>query len=156
MQDEINYLTQYISLEEKRLTNILHTKFNIADNINPHSIEIPNMMLQPIIENAIRHGIKPLENKTGEIVINFTLSNRIIECTITDNGIGRSASLQNKIAGVSTHKSFGLAIIKQRLQGYSTSNNQQYNINVIDLKDENNSPLGTKVIVHLPSKKIKL
>jgi Histidine kinase/Y_Y_Y domain len=153
LQDEIDYLIQYISLEEKRLTTVLHTTFSIADNINTQTIEIPNMMLQPIVENAIRHGIKPLENKTAEITLAFTLIKNIIQCIIIDNGIGREASNQSKLATVSTHKSFGLSIIEQRLQGYSKSYKQDYSIKVIDLKNENNIALGTKVILQLPIKK---
>jgi ligand-binding sensor domain-containing protein/anti-sigma regulatory factor (Ser/Thr protein kinase) len=152
LQDEIDYLKQYISLEEKRLTNSLITHFNIAYTINTQAIELPNMMLQPIIENAIRHGLKPLENKAGEIVINFSVNNNTLECIITDNGIGREASALNKTHGISSHKSFGLSIIKQRLQGYSKSYNQNYSIEIIDLKNENNIALGTKVILHLPIK----
>ena len=111
------------------------------------------MMLQPIIENAIRHGIKALENKIGKIDVSFTLNNNTIQFIINDNGIGRDASYKNKIDGINTHKSFGLFIIKQRLQGYSKSYNQDFNIEVIDLQNENNIAIGTEVILQLPIKK---
>ena len=90
LKDEKDYLEEYLALEQLRIPGQFEFSIAIDGNINISKTEIPNMMLQPIVENCIRHGIKHLENKKGTISISFHQHPDFILCTITDNGIGRN------------------------------------------------------------------
>ena len=92
------------------------TKFsysvNIDDNIDLKSIQVPALIIQPFIENAIWHGIVP-RNNGGKVSLNVLLKMRVIEIVIDDDGIGREASQQNKSAVVLTHQSKGVNLTQQ-------------------------------------------
>jgi ligand-binding sensor domain-containing protein len=147
---EKDYLSEYLVLEQLRIPNKFDFNFTIADDINIYKTEMPNMMLQPIIENCIRHGIKHLQNRKGKINIVITQVNNCLHCAVTDNGIGRKKT-GNSIA-LTSHKSYGMDIIEKRLKGLQAYGAANYFIQIADVTDENNLPLGTKVILQVPFK----
>ncbi len=150
LAQEKDYLSEYLVLEQLRTPNKFDFYFNIAGDINIYKTEIPNMMLQPIIENSIRHGIKHLQNRKGKINIVITLVNNCLHCAVTDNGIGRKKS-GNSIV-LTLHKSYGMDIIEKRLKGLQAYDAANCFIQITDVIDENNLPLGTKVILQVPFK----
>ncbi|MBL0146287.1 MAG: histidine kinase [Chitinophagaceae bacterium] len=117
--DEVEYIKEYVAMEQLRVADTFEFNFKIDENINTTNIEIPNMMIQPIVENAIRHGIKHLQNKKGKIDVELIKIEDVINCTVTDNGVGRTLKAEDKRAIFDTHKSYGMNIVMQRLQGFS-------------------------------------
>ncbi|MCF2221002.1 histidine kinase [Chryseobacterium sp. PS-8] len=113
LKDEISRLKMYVELEQLRFYPF---EFNIElNNIpDPEKIRIPNMMIQPFIENAIIHGISHLQEKDGQIALNVKLTGEQLTIEISDNGFGLQEN-QN----ISNHISKGVAIIKQRLKALS-------------------------------------
>lgn len=113
LKDEISRLKMYVELEQLRFYPF---EFNIElNNIpDPEKIRIPNMMIQPFIENAIIHGISHLQEKDGQIALNVKLTGEQLTIEISDNGLGLQEN-QN----ISNHISKGIAIIKQRLKALS-------------------------------------
>jgi len=98
LSDEIEILRQYIELQQARFSKGFHYEIRVSDDINTAQLLLPSLLLQPLIENAINHG---LFNKKGRglLLIEFTkgLSDAELICTIDDNGIGRSkAELLNR------------------------------------------------------------
>jgi len=98
LADEIEILKQYIELQQARFSKGFHYKINVADAINSTHVLLPSLLLQPLIENAINHG---LFNKKGEgmLIIDFKqgMNDTELICTIDDNGIGRAkARILNK------------------------------------------------------------
>lgn len=149
---EKNYLSEYLVLEQLRMPKGFEFDFSIHDNIDLYKTEIPNMMLQPIVENSIRHGIKHLENRKGKIDIAFHQVNRCIRCIVSDNGVGR-----NKTTGtveLTPHKSYGMSIVQKRLTGLPDYSPNNYFLKIEDILDADNIVVGTRVILQLPFKTV--
>jgi Histidine kinase/Two component regulator propeller len=147
---EKEYLLEYLVLEQLRMPNKFDFNFTIANYIDAYKTEIPNMMLQPIVENSIRHGIKHLQNRNGKINIAITQVNNCLHCEVTDNGIGRKEA--GSSVTLTSHKSYGMDIVEKRLKGLQAYDAANCFIEIMDITDENNLPLGTKVILQLPFK----
>lgn len=153
IREEKEYLGEYLFLEQLRLSG--HFDYTIiADNeIDTNNTLIPNMMIQPVVENCIRHGIKPLENKKGIITIRFERNENAITCMVTDNGVGRKkTALKNEYA-FTKHKSYGMDIVRKRLEIFSEFENGESVIEIKDLHDTDGLPAGTEVVLQLPYKK---
>lgn len=106
------------------------------------------MVLQPFVENAIWHGILPKEKK-GSIRINIIEKEDHLQCSIIDDGIGREASM--KLNKKSRHKktSMGINITTERLKLMAKEQIKEV-IKIIDLKDKDNTALGTQVNILVP------
>lgn len=150
IDEEKDYLLQYIHLEKLRLPDVFEVNFNIQNGIG--NMEIPNMMIQPIIENAIRHGVKPLENRKGIITVEIKKENEYIVCSVSDNGVGRNAYKSEQVISIKEHKSFGTEVVSKRLKLLSNEKHQ-YFVETHDLKNEATGEAeGTTVILYLPFK----
>jgi sensor histidine kinase YesM len=121
-------------------------KIHVDDKIDPEAIEIPPMMIQPFVENAIEHGIKPKETK-GHIDISIKMRENQLVCVVDDDGIGRkeASKMQNK-----THRSMATSITLERLKNLNRKLRQKISLEIIDLKTETNVSLGTRVVIGLP------
>ncbi len=139
VDDEIQFLTRYLDLEQAARNNKFDYSFHL-DPLLDTNTPIPPMILQPLIENAIVHGMKGIERQ-GKITIKLTNTKSGILVDIDDNGVGRDSSKSN-------HKSHGVEILTERLQSYSSFSRLQA-INIVD-KVENDKPTGTLVTVELP------
>ncbi|XZF14124.1 histidine kinase [Chitinophagaceae bacterium MMS25-I14] len=147
--DEKEYLTEYIILEQLRLPGQFDYEFLIDPSIDERRTEIPNMMLQPIIENSIRHGIKHLETRKGRITVALQKNGDFICCIITDNGIGRNPYDKKDFT---EHRSYGMKIVYERLENIEELKNIKDSlIEIKDLKD-NNGITGTEVTFKFPYK----
>jgi len=147
---EKEYLSEYLVLEQLRIPNHFDFAFTIDGSIDIYKTEIPNMMLQPIVENCIRHGIKHLQNRKGVIHITLIKINDCIRCKVVDNGIGR-----RKIATgmpLTPHKSYGMGIVEKRLTGLPHYDPADYFLQVEDVVDVAGLPAGTTVILQVPYK----
>ncbi len=147
LSDEIKLINNYLELEALRFEEVFDYSISTDDNIEINTIEIPSMILQPFIENAIIHGLllKPDEVKT--LHIRFTRDDDILICEIEDNGIGREAAAKRMHIHKREKKSRGLEVTKQRL---AELNNSKNSIEIIDKLDNSGNALGTTVIVRIP------
>ncbi len=148
IKDEIETLELYMDLEKLRLNNKFKYNIIVDDKIDAQFEEIPPMLIQPYVENAIWHGISHKIND-GLIRISFKLENEnLLKCEIEDDGIGREKAIEiNKEQ--KKNKSLGMSITKDRLEIINSLKNSKLNINIIDLK-ENNTPTGTKIELFIP------
>ncbi|WP_395052064.1 hypothetical protein [Flavobacterium sp.] len=104
---------------------------------------IPPLFIQPLVENAIFHGIVP-KKEFGIIKIDFYIEDNGLKCSILDNGIGIPASKKMKENSVSVHKSMAIDIINKRLEKIQSTTGQ---VSKMIIEDKEN---GTKVILTLP------
>jgi ligand-binding sensor domain-containing protein len=148
LQNEVNILDNYLELEKLSANHKFDFVIHVHESIDPESIEIPPMMIQPFVENAIVHGIRNKEGK-GNITLHFSIKAELIICEITDNGIGRKRSAQIKDTSRPHHKSTGISITMQRLKQYGHHRKVEAGISFIDL-EENGIGVGTKVIMATP------
>jgi ligand-binding sensor domain-containing protein len=115
LEDEIESLKNYLDLEQLTQKKAFQYTFAISPNMNVGDVLIPPMMLQPFLENAVKHGVADM-GELGLIKINFDIDqNNILTCTIADNGIGREeAGKKTKNRGKS-HESTAIQVTKERL-----------------------------------------
>ena len=130
----------------------------LSDNIEQDFVKIPPMLLQPFVENAIKHGLKytessiidPISGRRGLISIDFKEEGNVMVCSIMDNGIGRDkAEEHNNVSKEKYHTSTALVVIQERLELMKEEIDIQ-TLEIIDLYDENGVGIGTKVIVRIP------
>ncbi|WP_273444465.1 histidine kinase [Neolewinella agarilytica] len=88
--DEVDMLERYLSLEQLRFPDKFDYRIEVNEDIDPDMDEIPSLLLQPLVENAINHGLSPRDKK-GFLHIHFELEDddEAIKCTISDDGVGR-------------------------------------------------------------------
>lgn len=147
LSDEIKALELYIDLEAMRCDESFNYEISIENGIDLHKIKIPSMLLQPYVENAIKHGVLPLE-KGGKIKIEILKVGEILKCVIEDNGIGRKKS--NELRGNEGHKSFGTTITQKRLALISELYGSVLSEKTSDLLDKSGKNLGTRVEIGIP------
>ena len=145
LHDVIENLKLYLELESLRFDQQFNYDFR-TDDIDVYSIEMPSMLIQPYVENAIWHG---LLKKNGEknIHIKFFRSFNYLICEIEDNGIGRVKAGELNLK--KQHKSLGTIITQEMFDTLHKIKDTDYSVEIIDLYDETNLPTGTKVIVRM-------
>ncbi|WP_273568894.1 tetratricopeptide repeat-containing sensor histidine kinase [Maribacter halichondriae] len=151
LAEELETVELYMNIENIRFSNEIDFKITIEDDIDPQLVRIPSLILQPFLENALWHG---LSSKEGKKKIDLQVSrgkNGFINITITDNGVGRQAAEKIKESKVLKRKSVGIDITKERLANFSRDYQNYFNVEILDLFDQNNNPTGTKVVVHIPT-----
>lgn len=149
LEQEISMLKLYLELEEMRFEKKFNYAISVDPKLEPAKILIPGMLIQPIVENAIKHGI---EHKKGSAVISLTFAeqNSMLLCTITDNGIGRKAAEELKKKKNTQYQSAATIILKERMEALSSLYNIELACTTEDLVDSDGKPAGTKVLMHIP------
>ncbi len=147
ISDEVKSLTKYLKLEKLRLGEDF--AFNIEGDfdLNSNRIKIPNMLIQPYVENAIKHGLRSKEGrKKIDILFEKNDDEKVLKCIVIDNGIGRekSASINTK-----KHASFSTSANAERVSILASIENKDSNIHVEDLYKDG-MPAGTKVTIKTP------
>lgn len=151
LEEELERLRLYLSLESMRFKDRFEYQFNIAGDVDVESIMIPPMIMQPFIENSIIHGILPREEKKGLITINLHIENSILFIVIEDNGIGIKESLKNKTHHAGDHRSQGMEITSKRIELIQKISNDGISLIGPDqITDDNGLVNGTRVLIKIP------
>ena len=150
LQKELETLRLYIELEAMRFKDKVKYQINVAPEIDQQYIDIPPLLLQPYVENAIWHGLMHKKNG-GNIRVDVSLlTEHCLQIEITDDGIGRELAAEYKSKSATRQKSFGLKMTSERIDII----NQVYKINadvqISDMKDGMNNSMGTKVNIKIP------
>lgn len=147
LSDEIKKIEAYLELEKMRFGTNLGYRINTGNGIIPEKIKIPNMIIQPFIENAIWHGILPKQKGTVEISFEKDSPGNLI-IRIIDDGIGIEAGKMNKR---SDHVSMGIKIISERLEMIRKETDTESLLLVTDLSSGNTpGKSGTEARITLP------
>lgn len=150
LQEEIDSLKTYLDLECLRFEDTLNYTFNVANDLNTDVTHIPTMLIQPYIENALKHGLlHKKENRQLNITFSKEKNNNIL-CIIEDNGVGREKSKELQKKRALLHKSFAAKATEERLELLNFGKNKKIGVEFIDLYNEENIGNGTKVIVSIP------
>jgi LytS/YehU family sensor histidine kinase len=150
LSDEIKALLLYIELEKGRFDeNDFDYEFKIEDDLEVELIQIPSMMVQPYIENAVKHG---LLHKVGKksLQIEFKKHNDFLLITVTDNGIGRSKSEQINASKKEKWNSFATQANQKRIELLNKGRVQHIGISITDLYNETGHSTGTEVLISIP------
>ena len=151
--DELQTLKHFLALEQLRFRDKLQYEINIAPDLSPEQIEIPAMILQPYVENAILHGIKPKTGQ-GNLIVQVKKEGKYLICTVEDDGIGREKARQIKEKSVFKHQSQGMKITEERLKMVGKVKGSK--VDIIDLYDDAGNARGTRVVLRIPYTELKL
>ena len=146
---ELEAVQLYLGLEKLRFEDQFDYEIVIDPSLKINEYRIPNMLIQPYVENAVKHGIKT-ENGKGFISVKLKKINSEIEYTIEDNGIGISKSFAKKENNHENQKSRGMEITRNRLQLLANNQSDSNNIEILDLNDLDPDKTGTRITIKLP------
>lgn len=144
LEKDFQALQMYIKLEQIRFKNLFDVQLSGFDDSEIKAATIPPLLLQPFVENAIRHGLQPLNTRKGLLKISCTQEKYEILISIEDNGVGRSGSSS------SGHQSLGSGLTENRIKFYNNIHSQKISFIIIDLVDADKNPCGTKVEIRIP------
>lgn len=151
LSTEIEILSKYLDLEKMRFSEDFSYEINLSDKIDEDYHQIPPMLIQPFVENSIKHG---LLHKTGDkklsIAFDLDEAEENLICVVKDNGIGREKSAEIKSKRIQQHESFSTSATEERLRLLSNNLKIEDFIIYEDLIDEQNQGIGTRVIIKIP------
>ncbi len=152
LDEEIQTLENYLLIEQYCTGNRFDYTITFDESLEKDFIKLPPMLLQPFVENAIKHGFRFGEEqagKRGHIAIHFSDRGDLLECSVTDNGIGRKqAGLLHENSKETYHQSTALRVTQERLD-LQQSDLGHSSLEIFDLTDENGVAAGTKVVVRV-------
>lgn len=140
--DEIKFLELYLSVESLRFQHSFHYEIKVDESLSPHASKVPAMVIQPYVENAIKHGLLP-KNGEQQLLIHFKRNaedDDLLEIVIEDNGVGRKESTAKREDG---HQSMGMSITENRLRLLEGKKGNK--VLVEDMMTKEGTPAGTRV-----------
>ena len=124
-------------------------KFDFRLDVHPdldlQSVEIPPLILQPFVENAILHGLQHKPDGKGLLLMRVTDVDNQVKIEIEDNGVGRETAKTIKDANPVARQSHGLNVTAERLDYFSQKNHSQNTVETTDLLDAHGNAAGTRV-----------
>lgn len=150
VRQEMEYLNRYLEMEQLRFGNSFTYVIKTEGTVDTEKTEIPSLLIQPFVENAIRHGIRNLTDKKGLIEVIFTINNEILSCFIRDNGVGRQKAAAIKSTQPAPYQSKGISLTFKRIELLNKIFEKKITSVINDLKDANGIALGTEVELKIP------
>lgn len=143
LADELDLITSYIRFEQLNYQERFDFYLKVDNDVPLKEIQIPPMIIQPFVENAIKHGLLYLENEKGLLTLLIKKkNNQSISIILIDNGVGRAESMRLQERSIRTHQSHGTKLVMDRVK---VLNKLGYQIQIII---EDNQPRGTVVTVN--------
>ncbi len=152
LKDELEAVELYLQMENLRFRDKFTYEVRIEDSLDLSSINIPPMLIQPYIENAIWHGLMHKEDKSrGKVTFSMIRENGFLKCIIEDNGIGRDRARELRARRpLGGQRSHGMHMTGDRINIINKLYNSNTSVTVVDLRDEQQQPLGTRVELSIP------
>jgi LytS/YehU family sensor histidine kinase len=145
LANEIDMLKNYIELERMRSNNKFDFQINFDDDLEIDFIQIPPMIIQPFVENSIKHGFKELD-RTGLLKLYITDKPDWIEFVVEDNGCG----IQKNKTKQTAHRSMAMIIFEKRRKLIQQKFNKDFKFELLNLKDINSKLSGVRITLGIP------
>jgi tetratricopeptide (TPR) repeat protein len=149
LRDELSYLETYIRVEQMRSGEFFDYDIRVDADIDAAGIQIPNMLVQPFVENCIRHGLQPDRELRATLKIDVTMGEKLF-LIVEDNGPGVKSRMGNGGEGNAGHRSMGSSLTEKRIELYNKLHIDKISISVIDKSEEHKGETGTKVRLEFP------
>lgn len=146
MSKEVELLRKYLDLELMRFNGKFDFEIHVDEKLDSESVFLPNMLIQPHLENAIWHGLRYLDHK-GLLRLSFEKENSTVRILIDDNGIGISKSSELKTQNQKKYESVGLKNISERIELLNSLYKQQITLKITE-KDA--AEHGTRIELVVP------
>lgn len=146
LRENVEYLEDYLEMEKLRFDNSFTFQIAVDEDIDKEETLVPTLMIQPLAENAIWHGLMPKQGDK-KLFIHFSRQGDTITCTIKDNGIGIKQSEQLKQLKKPLYQSVGLDNLRNRIKIMNEKYDTGCKLEIIDLSDFHNGKSGTLVLL---------
>lgn len=150
LSDELDALKLYIEMESLRFTSKFSYEIIVAPDVSADTLQVPPLIMQPYVENAIWHGLLHKEQGGRLSVTIKKIKEDMLQCTIEDNGIGRKRANELKSKSATNNKSLGMKLTEERIVMLNQYASLHASISIIDLENERGEATGTKVILNIP------
>jgi tetratricopeptide (TPR) repeat protein len=148
LADEMEVLQLYLDMEKLRFKDAFDYVVEMDDELDAGDIQVPPLLLQPFVENAVWHGLMH-RSERGLLTIRLHADNDMLTCIIQDNGVGRKRAEMLKSKSAQKHKSMGLQITAERLNLLTGNGSPGHYFDIEDLYDEHGQPAGTRVVLKI-------
>ncbi|MDR0969665.1 MAG: histidine kinase [Lentimicrobiaceae bacterium] len=153
IEEEIDAIRLYLDIEHLRFGGRFDFDLEIDSEIDVKTTEIPSMILQPYIDNAINHGLMHIKGRKGLLHVKFEKqSESVIMCIIQDNGVGRKKAIEIKENSGIVRTAKGMQVVAEQLNLMNRYAQGQYTIHITDLYDNQNEACGTRVEIKINAK----
>ncbi len=149
LADELEMLGLYLRMESLRFGDRFQSSIEIAPELDPRDVMVPPMIIQPYVENAIRHGLAH-RDESGSLSVHVTRRLGYLRCSIIDNGVGRQRSQEIQRNTVRSNREHGMAVTHNRLEALGRLHRQRYRVAVTDLVHDDGTARGTRVDILIP------
>jgi hypothetical protein len=146
---EVETLRLYIELEQIRFEEPFIYSLDVEPSLDTGSIAIPPMLIQPIVENAIWHGLSPKEG-SRRLAITISGDADYVRCSVEDNGVGRAQTAARRSKRPRNHTPRGLQITRDLIEAFRGGGGSEAGVEILDLCGENGEPAGTRVNLTIP------
>lgn len=147
LEQEIQAIRLYVELEVLRFSGKFKYKLKIDENLDLHGTQLPPMLIQPFVENAIWHGLMHKDDDEGMLYLSISRKGKFLEIVVQDNGIGRKAAQAIKDESKSMHKSHSTDIGKERLTFFQKIYSKEVSLDIQDIYNKQGHPEGTRVVL---------
>ncbi len=146
VEEELNTLKTYIEIEKMRFRNAFNFDLDVQPTARISTIQVPPLIIQPYVENAIWHGLK--HKKDGDAILKIAIfeDSEYFYIIVEDNGVGRAKALELKKNNANQHTSHGLNVTEERIKQYSEAHFVEASVETIDLMNDNEQPIGTRIV----------
>lgn len=147
LEKEVTLVTNYLRLEKLRFEDKLVFEIDVDNEVDLSDIMVPPLLIQPLVENSIKHGILPMKSGQGVIRMRIFEKNGVLHIHVKDNGVGLAESYSKKDEG---HESFGLENIRKRIAQLSIIQNKEISFDMTEEHDHTGKLLWTIVAISIP------
>jgi LytS/YehU family sensor histidine kinase len=149
LENELEALSLYLDLESLRFDYYFSYNISVHPEIDVSELNIPPLIMQPYVENAIWHGLMQKKER-GHLDIDLLEENECLLIRISDNGIGRKKAAEKASKSATLHKSSGIRITSERISRLKNSYMKGPKVTINDLVFDDGSAAGTEVIIKIP------
>ena len=147
LQKELDLVKNYLMLEKLRFEELMNFSIEVSDNLDLSDIMVPPLLIQPLVENSIKHGILQLKSDGGFIHIRINEENDILHIEVKDNGVGLN-HMHKKTDP--RHESFGLDNIRKRIEKLSIIQGKSISFNIAEVVDKHTKIKWTVATISMP------
>ncbi len=140
LQDEINLVENYLNLEKLRFKEFINYEIIVDEEVEADFIMIPPLMIQPLVENAVKHGLLPKQSELNRVTIRVYEKDDRLYIEIIDNGVGLTYAREHLS---NLHESFGLSNLQKRAEYLKKIQKRKMDLEITELKNEQGQTLGT-------------
>lgn len=144
LAEELQMVELYLQIEHQRFQGAFQYRLWVSPEVEPEEVWCPPLLLQPLVENALKHGLGPRGGR-GTVRVEVEPCQECVLCVIEDDGVGRQTG--QELPG---HLSAGLRLTQERLRLLSRKLGKEFQLRILDLTHPDGGPAGTRVEVLLP------